>query len=140
VLGSASGKARAVHIALSRSRLYVSPLSSYKEPDIPVLDICRNLKEMFSRDSRYKTLMAQVSRMKKRKKVSLLKAKTVKSIKLGWKVKRQVQQEILQKKLAQCFLEPSEGQACIARYPAAMQPMIEDFMKKAEKQTRLYRT
>ena len=75
--------------------------------------------------------------MKKPKKAALLNVETVKSMKLGWKVERQVQQEILQKKLLQCFLEPREGQTCIARYPEAMQPMIEDFMRKAEKQMRL---
>jgi hypothetical protein len=78
--------------------------------------------------------------MKKRKKAALLNVETVKSIKLGWKVGRQVQQEILQKKLMQCFLEPREGHTCISRYPEAMQPMIEDFMRKAEKQIRLYGT
>jgi hypothetical protein len=75
--------------------------------------------------------------MKKRKKATLLNAETVKSMKLSWKIERQVQQEILQRKLMQCYLEPSEGHACIARYPEAMQPMIEDFMRKAEKQVRL---
>jgi Trp operon repressor len=75
--------------------------------------------------------------MKKTKKATLLNAETVDSMKLNWKVERQVQQEILQQKLLQCFLEPSEGHACIARYPQSMQPMIEDFMRKAERQMRL---
>jgi len=75
--------------------------------------------------------------MKKRKKTALLNVETVKSMKLGWKVERQVQQDLLQEKLLKCFLDPSEGQTCIARYPEAMQPMIEDFMRKAEKQMRL---
>lgn len=75
--------------------------------------------------------------MKKRKKAALANGEMVKSVKLGWKVERQVQQELLQQKLLKCFLDPSEGQTCIARYPAAMQPMIEDFMRKAEKQMRL---
>jgi hypothetical protein len=78
--------------------------------------------------------------MKKRKKAALLNVENIDSMKLSWKVERQVQQEILQKKLMQCFLEPSEGHACIARYPEAMQPMIKDFMRKAEKQIRLYET
>jgi hypothetical protein len=78
--------------------------------------------------------------MKKRKKATVLNVETVKSMKLGWKVERQVQQEILQRKLIQCFLEPSEGHACIARYPQAMQPMIEDFMRRVEKQVRLIGT
>jgi hypothetical protein len=75
-----------------------------------------------------------------KKKVKLSNVQTVKNVKLGWQVKRQVQQEILQKKLVQCFLRPSEGNACIKRYPEAMQPMIMDFMRKADEQTRLHRT
>jgi hypothetical protein len=75
--------------------------------------------------------------MNKRKKATLLNVETVKSIKLGWTVKRQVQQELLQRKLLKCFLDPGEGQTCIARYPEVMQPMIEDFMRKAEKQLRI---
>jgi hypothetical protein len=78
--------------------------------------------------------------MKKRKMVKLHNVQTAKSIKLGWKVNRQVQQEILQKKLVQCFLKPSEGDACIKRYPEAMQPMIMDFIRKADEQMRLRRT
>lgn len=81
-----------------------------------------------------------VEGMKKQKKAKMLNVETVKSLKLSWKVGRQVQQEILQKKLLQCFLEPSGGPTCIARYPEAMQPMIEDFMRKAEKQIRIYGT
>jgi hypothetical protein len=77
--------------------------------------------------------------MKKRKNIKPHNIKAAKNIKLGWKVRRQVQQEILQKKLVQCYLKPRKGRACIKRYPEAMQPMIEDFMRKAEKQTRLYR-
>jgi hypothetical protein len=79
-----------------------------------------------------------VEGMKKRKKVEVLDAQAAESIKLGWRVERQVQQEILQRKLLQCFLEPREGHACIKRYPEAMQPMIRDFMRRAREQTRLY--
>jgi hypothetical protein len=75
--------------------------------------------------------------VKKRKKAKLLNVGTVKSVKLGWTVKRQVQQELLQRKLLKCFLDPSEGRTCIARYPEVMQPMIEDFMRKAERQLRI---
>jgi hypothetical protein len=78
--------------------------------------------------------------MEKRKRVKLLDAHTAKSVKLRWKVARQVQQEILQRKLAQCFLEPGRRHAFIQRYPEAMQPMIKDFMQRMEKQTRLYTT
>ncbi|PIU58857.1 hypothetical protein COS86_07290 [Candidatus Bathyarchaeota archaeon CG07_land_8_20_14_0_80_47_9] len=77
--------------------------------------------------------------MKKRRKVDLLNVQVAERMKLVWEVRRQVQQEILQKKLAQCFLKPRKGRKCIQRYPEAMQPMIEDFMREAEKQTRLYR-
>ena len=84
--------------------------------------------------------MAQdVKSMKKRRKVDLLNVQVAERMKLVWEVRRQVQQEILQKKLAQCFLKPRKGRKCIQRYPEAMQPMIKDFMREAEKQTRLYR-
>jgi Trp operon repressor len=78
--------------------------------------------------------------MKKKKKTTQLNAETIDDMKLSWKVGRQVQQEILQKKLMQCFLKPGEMHACISRYPEAMQPMIQDFMRKAEKQVRIYGT
>jgi hypothetical protein len=77
--------------------------------------------------------------MKKKKKVDLNDVQVAERMKLAWEVRRQVQQEILQEKLVQCFLKPHKGHKCIQRYPEAMQPMIEDFMQKAEKQTRLYR-
>jgi len=84
--------------------------------------------------------MAQeVKKMKKRRKVDLLDVQTAERIKLAWEVKRQFQQEILEQKLAQCFLKPRMGRKCIQRYPEAMQPMIRDFMRKAEEQTKLYR-
>ena len=84
--------------------------------------------------------MAQgVGNMKKVKKVDLRDVQLVESIKLAWKARRQVQQEILEKKLVQCFLKPRKGRKCIQRYPEAMQPMIKDFMRKAEEQTKLYR-
>jgi hypothetical protein len=78
--------------------------------------------------------------MKKHKKIKLLDAKAVEDMKLRWKVRRQVQQEILEKKLMDCYLRPSEWDACIERYPEAMQPMIKDFMRRADEQIRLYRT
>jgi hypothetical protein len=81
--------------------------------------------------------------MKERKKVKWLDVQVAERIKLGWKVRRQVQQEILQKKLTQLFLMPYvRAHAYIERYPEAMQPMIRDFMRKAEEQrarTRLRR-
>jgi hypothetical protein len=84
--------------------------------------------------------MAQgVSSMKKKKKVDLHDVQVTERMKLAWGVRRQVQQEILEKKLVQCFLKPRKGRKCIQQYPEAMQPMIKDFMRKAEEQTRLYR-
>ena len=84
--------------------------------------------------------MAQgVRGMKKKKKVDLHDVQVTERMKLAWGVRRQVQQEILQKKLMQCFLKPRKGRKCIQRYPEAMQPMIKDFMRKAEEQARLYR-
>jgi len=77
--------------------------------------------------------------MKKKKKVDLNDVQVTEKMKLAWEVRRQVQQEILQEKLVQCFLMPHKRRKCIQRYPEAMQPMIKDFMQKAEKQTRLYR-
>jgi hypothetical protein len=78
--------------------------------------------------------------MKKQKKIKLFDAKAVENMKLRWKVRRQVQQEILEKKLMDCYLRPNEWDAYIKRYPEAMQPMIRDFMRKADEQTRLYHT
>ena len=75
--------------------------------------------------------------MKKQKKIKLSDAKAVENIKLRWKVRRQVQQEILEKKLMDCYLRSTEWDARIERYPEAMQPMIRDFMRKADEQTRL---
>lgn len=75
----------------------------------------------------------------KKKKVDLQDAKAAEKIKLAWEVRRQVQQKILEKKLVQCFLKPRKGRKCIQQYPEAMQPMIKDFMRKAEEQTKLYR-
>jgi hypothetical protein len=77
--------------------------------------------------------------MKKQKKVDLNNVQVTERIKLAWEARRQVQQEILQRKLVQCFLTPRKGRKYIQRYPEAMQPMIKDFMRKAEEQTRLYR-
>jgi hypothetical protein len=78
--------------------------------------------------------------MKKRKKVHLHEVRALKSIKLGWEIRKQVQQEMLEKKLVQYFLRPDEGRSCIEKYPEAMQPMIRDFMRKAEEKARIYIT
>jgi hypothetical protein len=75
--------------------------------------------------------------MKKRKKVDLLGLQIAERMKLGWEMRRQAQQEILQEKLMQCVLKPRKGHMCIQQYPEAMQPMIEDFMRKAEEQKKL---
>ena len=75
--------------------------------------------------------------MTKRTRVRASKVHDVESVKLRWKVTRQIQQELLEEKLAQCFLKSSEWKECIDQYPVAMQPMIMDFMRKADEQTRL---
>jgi hypothetical protein len=75
--------------------------------------------------------------MTKTKRVKMMGTDDVESIKLRWKVARQVQQELLGEKLAQCFLGPRDWKECIEQYPVAMQPMIMDFMRKADEQTRL---
>jgi len=75
--------------------------------------------------------------MTKTKRVRLMGIQDVESVKLRWKVTRQVQQDLLQEKLARCFLGPSDWKESIEQYPVAMQPMIMDFMRKADEQTRL---
>ncbi|HVO86015.1 MAG TPA: hypothetical protein VMT06_02705 [Candidatus Eisenbacteria bacterium] len=74
----------------------------------------------------------------KKKTVQVHDVRAAKSIKLRWRIRRQVQQELLQKKLVQCFLKPQESHAIIKRYPEAMQPMIRDFMRKAQEKTMLF--
>lgn len=76
--------------------------------------------------------------MEKWKRVDLLGVRAAEKVKLAWEVRRQVQQEILQKKLVQCFLKPRKGHVYIQKYPEAMQPMIRDFMQEVEKQKRLW--
>jgi hypothetical protein len=78
--------------------------------------------------------------MKKQKKIKLFDVKAVKNMKLHWKVRRQVQQEILEKKLMEYYLRPIDWDAYLDRYPEAMQPMIKDFMRKADEQARLHPT
>jgi hypothetical protein len=79
-----------------------------------------------------------VKTLKKNRKVDLQNAKAADRTKLAWEVRRQVQQEILEKKLVQCFLKPRSGSVHLQRYPEAMQPMIADFMRKAEERTKLH--
>jgi len=62
---------------------------------------------------------------------------TPENLKLSWEIRRRIQQDILEKKLVQCFLKPEEGNAILERYPAAMQPLIRDFMRKAEEKAKL---
>jgi hypothetical protein len=101
----------------------------------------RVLEELIYQDLRYRIVVAQDARsMKKRRKIDLLTVQVAERMKLAWKLRRQVQQEILQKKLMQCFLKPRKGHTYVQRYPEAMQPMIEDFMRKAEEQKKLYCT
>jgi hypothetical protein len=75
--------------------------------------------------------------MRKHRKVNLLEIKGEDRIKLKWQIQRQVQQQILEKKLTQCFLKPYRKHMSLRNYPESMQPMIADFMQKAKEQTEL---
>ena len=77
--------------------------------------------------------------MKKSIKVELRDLKDTETMKLRWKAARQIQQELLEKKLSQCFLSLGEDEACIKQYPLAMQPLIREFIRKAEEQMRPFR-
>jgi hypothetical protein len=74
--------------------------------------------------------------MKNRKKVNLPGVQDRERIEFIWKIRRQVQQEILEKKLMQCFLKGRDGHECAPQYPEAMDPLIKDFMRKAEQETK----
>ena len=74
------------------------------------------------------------------KKVELAKVDTAKEVKLRWKVARQIQQELLEKKLMQYLANPAEETAHIKQYPIAMQPMMNEFLRKAEEQAKPIRT
>lgn len=74
--------------------------------------------------------------MKKHNKVDLLRVQDCEKIKLIWKIKRQVQQELLEKKLISHFFKIRRGHAEILRYPEIMNPLIEDFMQRAEEETK----
>jgi len=77
--------------------------------------------------------------MKRSKKVELKGGKADENMKLRWKAARQVQQELLEKKLVQCYLNPSGEETCIKQYPMAMQPLMREYMRKAEEQMRPFR-
>jgi len=83
-------------------------------------------------------VLQDVRCMKKRKKIDLLSLRAAEKMKLAWEIRRQAQQGVLQEKLLQCFLKPRNGRMCLQRYPEAMQPMIEDFLRRVEEQKRLY--
>ena len=65
------------------------------------------------------------------KKTDLSDVEAVERMKLTWQISRQIQQEMLERKLAQCILMPQKGLKCLQRYPEGMQPMIKDFLRKA---------
>ena len=67
------------------------------------------------------------------KKTDLLDIESVERLKLTWQINRQIQQEMLERKLAQCVLRPRKGLECLKRYPEGMQPLIRDFLTKAAK-------
>ena len=83
-------------------------------------------------------VLQDVRCMKKRKKIDLLSLRAAEKMKLAWEIRRQAQQGVLQEKLLQCFLKPRNGRMLLQRYPEAMQPMIEDFLRRVEEQKRLY--
>jgi hypothetical protein len=74
------------------------------------------------------------------KKVELTKVDTAKEVKLRWKVARQIQQELLEKKLMQYFSNPAEEIAHIKQYPMIMQPLMKEFIRKVEEQAKPFRT
>lgn len=65
------------------------------------------------------------------KKTDLSDVEAVERMKLTWQISRQIQQEMLERKLAQCILKSRRGLECLQRYPEGMQPMIRDFLRKA---------
>jgi hypothetical protein len=71
--------------------------------------------------------------MRKRKE-DLLGVQNSERTKLIWKARRQVQQKMLEEKLMQCYLEKRSGRECSIHYPESMDPLIEDFMRKADEQ------
>jgi hypothetical protein len=73
--------------------------------------------------------------MKKTVKVEMQGARDVENMKLRWKAARQIQQELLEKKLLG-FLNPIEDAAWIQQYPQTMQPLMREFIRKAEQQMR----
>ena len=66
--------------------------------------------------------------MRKRKRIDLLGVPNSKRIRLVWKARRQIQQEVLEEKLKHLLF----GGRANLRYPEAMNPLIEDFMRKAD--------
>jgi len=69
--------------------------------------------------------------VRKMKKTDLRDVEAVERMKLTWQISRQIQQKMLERKLAQCVLKPRKGLECLQRYPEGMQPMIRDFLRKA---------
>ena len=77
--------------------------------------------------------------MKKSIRVELRSYKDAENMKLRWKAARQIQQELLEKKLQQYLLNPSENETCIKQYPLAMQPLMREYIRKTEEQMRPFR-
>ncbi len=68
--------------------------------------------------------------MRKPKSLNVLNIPDSKKIKFVWKIRRQMQQEILEDKLMHLLLNARAN----LQYPEAMNPLIEDFMRKAERE------
>ena len=71
--------------------------------------------------------------MQKRKNVNVLNLPDSKKIKFVWKIRRQMQQEVLEDKLMRLLLNERPN----IQYPEAMNPLIEDFLRKAEREIKL---
>jgi hypothetical protein len=70
--------------------------------------------------------------MKKRGRFDLLKVSDSKRTQLTWKIRRQVQQELLAKKLVDILLNSKAD----SKYPEIMSLFVEDFTRRAESEIR----
>jgi hypothetical protein len=99
--------------------------------------ICRKLKELIYQDLRYDIVVVQdAGNMRKPKSVNVLNLPDLKKIKFVWKIRRQMQQEVLEDKLMHLLLNERPN----IQYPEAMNPLIEDFMRKAEREIKREKT
>ncbi len=78
---------------------------------------------------RYMSMTVKDNRdMTKRKRINLLSFSDIEKTKLVWKIRRQIQQKILEEKLMNTL-----SSSCTSMpYPEAMNPFVKDFTRKAE--------